>query len=284
MTTVPSDLDEASAPNSNSGAFYANSIFDRHSVPLRGDRTRLVQQVLGLEYRAAHRRVRGEAPFTFEEMAKLAGHFGETLPDVFSAALARSGETGTFLSASLRLACRFTLGRVVEKPAPGALVATKQGVEWIVTPGADAVGAPVYEARQVTLESKPSQGQRVAVLDDDADITDSVCQYLRRSGFTAEPFHSVPELSAAAAKAPFDAYVLDWLVGPVNVSQLISDLQHADEPSVVAVLTGQVDSGVAIASDIAEALATYDVLYFQKPVHLAILTAQLVRSLQALKA
>lgn len=283
MTTVPSDLDEA-APNSNSGAFYANNIFDRHSVPLRGDRTRLIQQVLGLEYRAAHRRVRGEAPFTFEEMAKLAAYFNETLPEVFAAALARSGEAGVFLVGSIRLACRFTRGPVAEKPSPTSLVAFRQGVEWLVTTAADAVSAPVYEVSHVTLESKSNQGQRVAVLDDDVDITDSVCQYLRRAGFTAEPFHSVAGLSAAAAKAPFDAYVLDWLVGPVNVSQLIGDLQNANVPSVVAVLTGQAESGLAVASEIAEALATYNVLYFQKPVPLAILTAQLSRSLQALRA
>lgn len=279
MTTVPSDLDET-APSSNSGAFYVNNVFERHSVPQRGERTRLVQEVLGLEYRAAHRRVRGEAPFTFEEVAKIAGHFGETLPEVFAAALSTAGDPATFLCGSLRLACRFTPGSTIEKPAPGVLVAFKQGTDWLVAPASEALGSPMYEVRQVTLEAKASQGQRVAVLDDDVDITDSVCQYLRRAGFAADPFHSVEELSAAAAKTPFDAYVLDWLVGPVNVGQLIGDLQRSAHPSVVAVLTGQAESGSAPA--IAEALATYDVLYFQKPVPLAILTAQLARSLQLL--
>src|SRR5580765_7412825 len=67
------------------GAYYAKTIFDRHGVA-SSDRSRLVERVLTLAYSAAHRRVRGQTPWTFEEMSELAKHFGETLDEVFVAA------------------------------------------------------------------------------------------------------------------------------------------------------------------------------------------------------
>jgi CheY-like chemotaxis protein len=277
MTTVPGDFDPTEAPLTN-GAYYAATLFDRHGVAVRAERTRLVQTVLDLEYRAAHRRVRGEFPFTIEELAKLAGHFGETLNELFATAAAASADSGTFVCGSLRVACKFWPGPVIEQPAPNSLVAYRQGWEWVISPASESSGSPLHAVKQVLLDAQGKSRQRIAVLDDDRDITDSVCQYLKRLGYQADPFHSVDALAKAALERAYDAYVLDWLVGKDNVGELIGALR-ADAPgSVMAVLTGQAESGRA-AGAIAEALASYDVLFFQKPVPLPILVAQITRRL-----
>jgi CheY-like chemotaxis protein len=293
---MKSKLTESAGGNGlTHGAHYANTLFNRHHVAPRAERTRLVAGVLGLEYRAAHRRVRGEIPWTFEELAQLAAHFGESLQQVFSAAegvgiKARAdefapaglGESGTLVAGGLRLNCQFDLGAQVT-PTPHALVAHRQAGGWVVAVGTASDMAPCFAVTRIWLDPQLPTCPKVAVLDDDRDFTDSVCAYLRQAGYVAEPFHTVAELSTAAAAEHHDAYLLDWLVGADNVAQLIASLRASPARSVIAVLTGQAESGPTVTADIAEALATHDVEFFQKPMPLAILTSKLMRLLEAAK-
>ncbi|MGY4831807.1 helix-turn-helix domain-containing protein (plasmid) [Sphaerotilaceae bacterium SBD11-9] len=278
MTTIPGELDDSSSeqPQFALGAYYARTLFDRHGVASR-ERSRLVERVLGIAYSAAHRRVKGSAPLTFEELNILAAHFGETLADVFSAAASADAKTATFLSGSLAVRCKVWLGDEEPNPKRGDLIAAMEHGELVVTHAGKQTPRPVYSVRQVLLTTHSPK--RVAVLDDDADITDSVCDYLRRSGFIAEPYYNLADLAASARKRPFDAYVLDWLLGETNVSELIAELRAgpggADKP--IAVLTGQAESEPGIASDIADALATHKVLFFQKPITSAVIAQTLAR-------
>ena len=107
------------------GVFYANSLFDRHGIPMQ-DRSRLAEKVLKLAYSAAHRRMRGEKSLTFREMAILASHFGETLDQVFAAALDAASVDATMVIAGERLACQMWVGEPISAPVTGSLVATKE--------------------------------------------------------------------------------------------------------------------------------------------------------------
>lgn len=280
MATIPGELDESPAEPTQFalGAYYAKTLFDRHNIATR-ERSRLVERVLKIAYSAAHRRVKGSAPMTFEELSLLAAHFGETLADVFASAATADAETATFTVGPLAVRCKVWIGEQDPQPKRGSLIATRENGEWTVTLASKQLVSAAYTVRQVLLTTHSPK--RIAVLDDDTDITDSVCEYLRRSGFVAEPFYAITELASAARKRPFDAYVLDWLLGDTNVSALIAELRvapgGADKP--IAVLTGQADSAADVASDIAEALATHQVLFFQKPITSAVIAHTLAKLL-----
>jgi CheY-like chemotaxis protein len=268
----------------SNGAYYASTLFDRHDVPPRAERSRLVTEVLGLEYRAAHRRVRGEIPWTFEELAKLAAHYGETLDEVFQAACAKVTESGTFIAGSLRLACKFQIGvEIKNTESLDDLVVQRQNNAWVVIPNTGSTAPPYFSVKQVWLDTQTPSSPRIAVLDDESDLTESVCTYLRQTGCRADPFHTVKSLEQAAASGHYDAYLLDWLIGQDNVAALITTLRQSDTRSVIAVLTGQAEAGSRITADIAQALSNYDVEFFQKPMPLAILSTKLMRLLEAAK-
>ncbi|MFV1174473.1 hypothetical protein QMK93_29225, partial [Klebsiella pneumoniae] len=53
---------------------------------------------------------------------------------------------------------------------------------------------------------------RIAVLDDDKNIVQSLSSLLEGDRYTIKEFYSIDELDDAIEQTPFDAYILDWIV------------------------------------------------------------------------
>jgi FixJ family two-component response regulator len=119
------------------------------------------------------------------------------------------------------------------------------------------------------------------VLDDDQDLTNSICAHLKSSGYDARPFYKIPDLLASAAAQSYDGYIVDWIVGETSVLKLIAALRGKDAKSPIVVLTAQVLAGVVEEADIAEAVKRYDLTFSEKPVRTSILEATLTRALAA---
>lgn len=262
------------------GAFYAKTVFDRHGIAT-SDRSRLVERVLNLAYSAAHRRVRGQASWTVEELGALATHFGESLDEVFVAAAKTRAESATFSAGELRLKCQLWVGAEITRPMVGGLVATRDGARWLVIPATDGLEGRLFEVRQLLLEPDAIHGSRIAVLDDQPNITDSLCVFLRQAGFKADAFHSISSLRGALAEQPYDAYVLDWLVGDATVGGLVEQLREGDARCPIAILTGKATERGEVVTDIAELVARHDVRYFSKPLDPHMITAVLSRLIAA---
>ena len=262
------------------GASYAEAIFDRHGVAPT-DRIKLVGQVLKLAYSAAHRRVRGAMAWTIPELETLARHYGDTLDEVFVAIAKRQAIPATFVVGLVRLKCQVWLGRATSRPSPGGLVAIKTDGRWTVVPVEDGLTGELFAVRQLMVETDPVQGSRIAVLDDQPSVTESLCVFLRQAGFDASPFHGIEGLEAAVASAPFDAYVLDWLIGDRTIGPLVEALRQQDALCPIAILTGRADEGEEVASDIADLVTKHDVHYFSKPVPPHMITALLTRLIAA---
>ena len=257
-------------------AFYAKSLFDRHGVAVP-ERSRLVAKVLELAYSAAHRRVRGTTPWTIEDLEALAQHFGESLDELFVAAAKTRAEAATFVVGDLRLKCQVWLGPETTGPADASLVAVKDGVRWAIVPAASRAPGPMFQVRQLLLECDAVVGSRIAVLDDQPTVTDSLCLFLRQAGFRAEAFHDIGALQAALAQSPYDAYVLDWVVGDETVGGLVEQLRAADRHCPIAILTGKASERGEVVTGIADLVAKHDVRYFSKPLDPHMITAVLSR-------
>jgi len=150
---------------------------------------------------------------------------------------------------------------------------------WAAVPATEATEAVAYkieriEARPVALAKKV-----IAVLDDDQDLTNSICAHFQGSGYDARPFYKTADLLAAATSQPFDAYVIDWIVGEKSTVKLIGSLREQDATCPIVVLTAQVVSGVVNEADIADAVKRYGLVFNEKPVRTSILAATLTRAL-----
>jgi DNA-binding response OmpR family regulator len=68
------------------------------------------------------------------------------------------------------------------------------------------------------LEARPVALARriVAVLDDDQDLTNSICAHFQASGYDARPFYRIADLLSGAMAQHYDAYVIDWIVGETS--------------------------------------------------------------------
>ena len=133
------------------------------------------------------------------------------------------------------------------------------------------------------LEARPNSAtrKRIAVLDDDRDLTDSICAHLQDSGYDAHPFYRTADLQTRSKNERYDAFVIDWIVGETSTIKLIAAIRAQDATCPIVVLTAQVLAGVVQESEIAQAVASFNFMFAEKPVRMTILSASLARAFAA---
>jgi ActR/RegA family two-component response regulator len=281
------DDEDASAPREPAGSSGAPSfavtcvraLMERHGLP-KYRQSPWLADALGLSYSQAHRRMTGASPWTLEDLARVAALFGESLPDVVSHVQPRTSVAGVMKVGDARLPCELWIGDPLDAPRPDAVVAVKTSSGWSAVPAREAEGV-IYRIER--LEARPDATVRrpIAVLDDDQDLTDSICAHLEASGYDARPFYRTADLLSSAAGQRCDGYIVDWIVGEKSTLHLIGSLRAQDAKCPIVVLTAQVLSGVVDEAEIADAVKRYDLVFSEKPVRTSILAATLARGFAA---
>jgi len=265
-----------SPPSPSWGSHLLERLFERHQVPPR-ERAALLEKVLDISRSSARRRV-VDGDLLIGQLERLLSAFpGESL-EAFMAAEQR--EHGTLRHGSLEFACQFTLGKRLESSAEFTLVAIKVANRWELVEGTQASGHEAFEVK--SLASSPGRRLigRVAILDDQPGVAETLGSELRSAGFGADCFTSAAELVNARQEVKFDAYVLDWLVDSGTAEALIQNIRSTDASCPIAILTGQTSADNSIAVDIAEMVANHGVSYFEKPATSSIIIATLRRLLK----
>ena len=254
---------------------YVRALLDRHGLP-RYRQSAWLADAFGLSYSQAHRRLNGTSPWALEDLAQLAELFGESLSDLIAAHDRRPGVSSTLRIGAETISCRIWIGNTIAAPAPGSVFAVKSKSAWVIATTADREEGEAFEI--VRLEARPAtdKQRRVAVLDDDSNITASMVSNFELLGFSAWPFSNAADLLSAPTS--FDCYVLDWVVDDETVLDLVASLREASPTCPIVILTGQVATGAIDASDIADAIKRYDLLFCEKPVRAPILAAMLSRA------
>jgi ActR/RegA family two-component response regulator len=282
MSTTPSRTEHAASGDANASLAVAcvRALMDRHGLP-KYRQSAWLADAMGLSYSQAHRRMSGASPWSLEDLAKVAALFGETLGEMVTTAEPGTAVAGTMHVGASAFPCRMWLGAATDRQSTTALVAVKTSAGWSAVLASEATDENVYRIER--LEARPAAATRkvIAVLDDDQDLTNSICNHLESSGYDARPFYRIADLLAAAAVQSFDGYIVDWIVGETSVSKLIAALREKDAKSPIVVLTAQVMAGVVEEADIAEAVKRYDLTFHEKPVRTSILEATLTRALAA---
>ena len=131
------------------------------------------------------------------------------------------------------------------------------------------------------LEARPCVVKRklIAVLDDDPDLTNSICDFLRAEGYDAKPFYASADLVADSSRRQFEAFVIDWVIGEEMALKLIKGLRERDAAVPIIVLTAHVSTGEVDEADIAQAVKAFGLVFFEKPVRTAILAATIAQAM-----
>ena len=255
------------------------ALMERHGLP-KYRHSAWLAEATGLSYSQAHRRMTGVSPWTLEDLARVATLFGESLIDVVAGTQPATTVPGTIQIGTANVPCRMWLGDPVERQAAGPVVAVRTSSGWSVVLASEATEGVIYSIDK--LEARPAASARkvIAILDDDQDLTNSICAHFEMSGYDARPFYEIADLLASAATQKYDGYVIDWIVGERSVVKLIAALREREKNSPIVVLTGQVLAGAVEEVDIAEAVKRYDLTFSEKPVRAAILEATLARALK----
>ncbi len=239
-------------------------MLDRHGVPER-QRIRALEAAIGISYTQVRRRMIGEAPWTIDEIKKLASHFHEPLIPIMSALADAPGIPATLPFGGAAMPC--TIWPVGE-PLPGRIgpmVAMHDSTtdQWTVAPAAEVSDSPSYELARLLFERAPPR--RVAVLDDDRDSAQSIVDFLGAKGLDAQPFNCAIDLLAAMESQPFDGFVVDWLLGDNTAKDLLSKIRARVPSGPVVILTGQIATGAASEDELVMVGASYRALLFEKP-------------------
>lgn len=137
------------------------------------------------------------------------------------------------------------------------------------------------------LQAIPPAGERaIAVLDDDASLSRTICLVLRACGLGASSFSSVAAFEEAVRLTRYDAFVLDWDLAGVTADTVIARLRLSLYPTTPIFLhTGQlVVDGTPAEAAVALTLARYQVRLRQKPYSLRRLAAEIQMALQVPRA
>ena len=254
---------------------FIRSLLLRHKVAVMRHVTS-VADILGFTYTQVHRRMNGSVAWEIEEIQRVGEHFGETLDEVFAGGKGEPFIAGWFALDGERLRCELFLGDFVAEPARNALVATWDGAHWIA---ALAVNAPhgrkrVVERLQIRRDAA---ARRVAILDDNEDEARTLAEFLVAQGCEADAFTTMEALVGKMTLRRYDAYVLDWIVSDRSVIELVAMLRSENSATPIAILSGRLADG-DIERDVAEALATYRLLFFEKPTRPALVASQLLHA------
>jgi len=266
------------APSHGTGCVQA--LLERHRIPRHGQAP-AVAEALGMSLQHGYRLVKGESAWSFELLEKLGEHFGETLVDVLSVGLPDHSTPALLVLDQTRVPCRIRLDdRATEAPA-GALVAERVGPDWVVSVHKQR-GRFAGKLVRRLLVQPPAALWHVAVLDDDKPSADNLVTVLNENGFDAEAFYSEAHLREAMARAPFDAYLLDWIVGVGDARKLVEDIRESSAECPIAVMTGEFDTGRAAENDVRDVTKQHGLFaVVEKPFRNVLLAAQLTQAFEA---
>lgn len=245
-------------------AAFIETMLDRHGVPER-QRIRALEAALGMSYTQVRRRMLGEAPWSVEEIRKLAGYFHEPLIPIMSALADEPGIPATLPFAGAVLPCTiWPVGQpLAGRIGPMVAMHDKTTDQWTVASASEVADSPSYELARLLFERAPPR--RVAVLDDDRDLARSIVDFLGAKGIDAQSFNCAVELLCAMESQNFEGFVVDWLLGDTTAKDLLSKIRARVPSGPVVVLTGQIATGLATEAELAMVGASYRALLFEKP-------------------
>ena len=255
-------------------AQVVRALLERHGIP-KHRHSSFVGEFFNLSRAAAHQRVNRSAAWTLEELLALAQNFGESLSDMVNSRGDSDGRSATLRIGGLQVGCRIWLDRTTPSSSTDTFVAIESDGSYLVVPATAASTQKAVRIARFEVEQSTSTPARVAVLDDERDVVNALCDQLRGVGLEAVGYFAADELMADISKAPYDGYVVDWLLSEGNAIPLLAMIRAQPKASAVVLLSGKMRNGSADPADVASACTTYRAQVIEKPAHLPLILSAL---------
>lgn len=271
--------------DSQSIADKVRELFLQHGIGKR-QHAKELSRILDLSFSHAHRKLKGQSPWTLEQINSVALALGGTPASIVDILLESEpvgstvAQDAIFSLAGVALSCVAHIGSELVGGKLAEFIGLQQDGQWIVYRATEAPPGKRFAVELIEIRPGHIEDDRlsIAVLDDAHQAADELAKYLNSQGFNAVAFYDVSNFCQALAKSPFDGYVVDWLIGHETAQKCIETIRtsdHADAP--ILVLTGQLGTDLR-ESEIARAMRDYDVLGpYEKPVRLHVIEAALQR-------
>ncbi|MFI8417257.1 helix-turn-helix domain-containing protein [Serratia sp. NPDC078593] len=271
--------------DSQSIANRVRELFLHHGIGKR-QQAKELSRILALSFSHAHRKLKGQSPWTLAQINSVAAALDETPAAIVDMTVDSEAPVQTiardaiFSIAGVMLPCVAYLGDELSGGRVSEYVALQQDDRWVIYRADEAPLGNRYGVELIEIRPHSGDDERlsIAVLDDSHQAADELTKYLISRGFDAVAFYEVTAFCQALTKSLFDGYVVDWLIGQETAQQCIEAIRTSDNPDApVLVLTGQLGTGLR-ESEIARAMRDYDVLGpYEKPVRLHVIEAALQR-------
>lgn len=271
--------------DSQSIANRVRELFLHHGIGKR-QQAKELSRILALSFSHAHRKLKGQSPWTLEQINSVAAALDETPAAIVDINVENEPPAQTiardaiFSLAGVNIPCVAYIGSEVIGGRFSEYVALQEEEKWVIYRADEAPAGSRYCVELIEIRPTNVDDERlsIAVLDDSHQAADELAKYLNSRGFNAVAFYDVPAFKLALSRSLFDGYVVDWLIGQETSEQCIEAIRASDNPDApVLVLTGQLGTGLR-ESEIAKAMRDYDVLGpYEKPVRLHVIEAALQR-------
>ncbi|MBC8737203.1 response regulator [Paraburkholderia sp. UCT31] len=252
-----------------------HALMEEKGIPPRSRASKLTQ-ILGLSPSQSSRKLRGVSPLTVPQLRQVAEHFEvqaerllqpPTDPD-------QGSVDATFIvgkqviPGKLWVGERFPLlGRRPE------FVALEKEGRWEVVDFASSAGFQPFIVDRFVMRFPLGQGDRVAIVDDDASFAEAIAEYLQEQGLDALAYSDVSEfyeeLQADGDGPVFDAFIVDWNLGDYTGLEVMRRIQRSSSAAApLILLTGVLSQGLGDANEtVGQALDEKEnAIYMQKPV------------------
>lgn len=258
-------------------AQLVRALLERHGLP-KHRHASFVGEFFELSRAASHQRVNKSSAWTLDEFQLLANRFGEPLAQVLGAVSPDiSGTKATLNVGGMAIGCRVWFAEDDASGAVSTLVVMERDGAYVVVPATAMAGEDVKRIAKLEVAHDATPARRVAVLDDERDVANSVCGMLRSAGIEAVPFYEAEELLEAIPSHQFDGYVFDWLL-PDNRTAipLLAAVRGLPEHRAAVLLSGKTRNGRADPREVGEATQRYRVQMIEKPAQQPMLISALV--------
>jgi CheY-like chemotaxis protein len=250
-------------------------LLTKHGVRPR-QQMNFIAELLGLEYVSIQQKFSGKRAWTSDQLALIAKYFKEPLSTLTNE---RSIIRWNAILKINDIPQRCFIQRGTELAAAEFenLVAIRDNDSWFVVPGTKVKqGQTCFKILKMDVLPQP----RVAALDDNPDITDTIMTMFGWHGVEVMQFQNVKPMLEAAKEQPFDGYILDWMLSKFEtVESAIHHIREVLKSEVpITILTGELRTNDDNQSDIARMVEYFDVSVLEKPVVLEILVKSFSKS------
>lgn len=254
--------------NSEQSAQKIREILNNRDIPTR-QQNKFLAELLDLHYTSVQKKMNGQKAWTREQLQVIARHFHVPLSTLID--YGGKEKWNAILRFNDRTQrCNIVRGDVTLNPQHENFVAVQRGDAWLVVPGNTiSENVECYTIRNIEILPPP----RIAVLDDEHEITKSISTSFKTLGLDVEEYNSLDSFINDAEKSTFDGYIMDWVLSRTTTAE--AAVRHVREVSEnfspIVILTGEIDTHVIDESDLARIVELYEVVVVEKPMRPKIL-------------